>query len=231
MEVDAGASLTVISKTMLAEIWGPKQVPPLQLTTVRLCTYTGSEIPVVGAVIVKVQHQDQQLELPLIVVAGSGPSLLGQDWLSKIRMEWQSMSATCVEETLVDLIRQHEGIFQDDLGTLKGTEATLHINPNVKPKFYKPCPLPYASWSKVEEELNWLESNGVIIPVQHSEWAAHIISVQKSDGLVRICGDFKLTANVAIKSEIYLLPKIDDLFASLAGGQRYSMLDLSHAYL
>ena len=53
---------------------------------------------------VKVQHQDQQLELPLIVVASSRPRLLGWDWLANIHLDWQSMFATCVEETLADLI-------------------------------------------------------------------------------------------------------------------------------
>lgn len=38
----------------------------------------GSETPVVGTVTVRVQHQDQLLELPLIVVASSGPSPLGR---------------------------------------------------------------------------------------------------------------------------------------------------------
>lgn len=122
----------------------------------------------------------------------------------------------------MDQMRRHEGIFQDGLGTINGAEATLHLNPDVKPKFYKPHPLPYALQSKVEEELSWL----IITLVQHTEWAAPIVPVQKSDGSVRICGNFKLTANVATKLEIYPLPKIDDLFASLAGGQHFSKLDL-----
>ena len=58
---------------------------------------------------VKVQHHDQQLELPLVVVAGSGPSLLGQDWLAKIQLNWQSMFATSVEETPAYLIQWHDG--------------------------------------------------------------------------------------------------------------------------
>ena len=69
------------------------------------------------------------MELPLIVVAGSRPSLLSQDWLSKIRLDWQSMFATCVEETLADLIRWHEEIFQDDQGTLKGGRSNLAHHP------------------------------------------------------------------------------------------------------
>ena len=53
----------------------------------------------------------------------------------------------------------------------------------------------------------------------------------KSDGRGRICGDYKVTVNQAAKLEKYPLPCIEELFASLAGGKLFTMLDLSHAYL
>lgn len=40
-----------------------------------------------------------------------------------------------------------------------------------------------------------------------------------------------MTANSATTTEIDLLPRIVDFFASLAGGKALSKLDLSHAYL
>ena len=98
-------------------------------------------------------------------------------------------------------------------------------------QFLKACSIPYALQLKVKEELNKLESEGAIVPVQHSEWAAPIVPVLKSNGMVKICGDFKLTANKATKTEVYPLPWIEDLFASLAGGKMFPKLDLSHAYL
>lgn len=52
----------------------------------------------------------------------------------------------------------------------------------------------------------------------------------QQDGSVRICGDYKITVYRALKSEVYPLPRIDELFAALAGGERFSKLDLSHAY-
>ena len=122
-------------------------------------------------------------------------------------------------------------MFQEGLDRIKGAQATLHINPEAKPKFYKPRSLPHAMRSKVEDELNRLETNCIIVPVQHSDWATPIVPVLKPNGSVRIWGDFKLTANVATKLEIYPLPRIDDLFTSLTGGQHFSKLDLSHAYL
>ena len=52
----------------------------------------------------------------------------------------------------------------------------------------------------------------------------------KSDGNVRIRGDYKITINKAAKINKYPIPRIEDLFASLSGGKHFTKLDLSHAY-
>ena len=52
----------------------------------------------------------------------------------------------------------------------------------------------------------------------------------KSDGGIRICGDYKTTVNQVSQTECYPLPKIEELFAKLAGGKLFTKLDLSHAY-
>ena len=56
--------------------------------------------------------------------------------------------------------------------------------------------------------------------------------VLKSDGSMRLCGDYKVTVNRVADTESYpLLPRIDGLLASLTGGKVFSKLDMSHAYL
>ena len=75
-----------------------------------------------------------------------------------------------------------------------------------------------------------MEANGVIVPVEHSDWAALIVPVLKTNGEVRICGDYKLTVNKAAKVDQYPIPNIDDLYSKLSRGVAYSKLDLSHAY-
>ncbi|XP_029567802.1 uncharacterized protein K02A2.6-like [Salmo trutta] len=83
---------------------------------------------------------------------------------------------------------------------------------------------------KVEDELERLQEANVITPVLFSRWAAPIVPVLKSECTVRICGDFKLTINRASKLDAYPLPRVVDLFTTLAGGKTFSKLDMSHAY-
>lgn len=83
----------------------------------------------------------------------------------------------------------------------------------------------------MSNELDNLESKGVITKVESSEWAAPIVPVIKSDGSIRVCGDFKVTINPVLKDFKYHLPRVEDVFASLAGGQQFSKLDLKQAYL
>ena len=116
------------------------------------------------------------------------------------------------------------------MGKLQGTKVKLHINPKSIPKFCKARPIPFSFKKKVELELQRLEAEGVISPICFSDWATPIVPVAKRDGSVCICGDYKVTLNQVLKSEVYPLPRIDELFAALAGGVKFTKLDLSHAY-
>ncbi|PIO69207.1 reverse transcriptase [Teladorsagia circumcincta] len=80
-------------------------------------------------------------------------------------------------------------------------------------------------------ELNRLQEIGVITPVTHSEWAAPIVCVKKSNGKIRVCADFSTALNKALQSFDYPLPTPEDVFASLNGGTVFSQIDLSDAYL
>ncbi|KAL5499597.1 hypothetical protein EMCRGX_G011045 [Ephydatia muelleri] len=60
---------------------------------------------------------------------------------------------------------------------------------------------PYAIKEKIEKELNKLVQEGILQPVELSEWAAPIVPVVKPDQSIRICGDFRLTVNQALETE------------------------------
>ena len=45
MEIDTGATLTVISESIYKEVWTKEQAPPVQMTKTKLCTYSRSGNP------------------------------------------------------------------------------------------------------------------------------------------------------------------------------------------
>ena len=109
-------------------------------------------------------------------------------------------------------------------------KAKIYVDADAKPRFFRARPVPYALRQGIEKELERLLKDGVIEQVQFSEWAAPVVPVLKKDNSVRLCGDYKVTINQVAKTDTYPLPRIDDLFASLAGGTCFSKLDLAHAY-
>ena len=231
MELDTGASVSIASQSTFDSIRVGESMLELDKSTVRLQTYTGEQIKVQGSVMVQVRHNGQTVSLPLIITEGDGPTLLGRNWLEALRLDWRTIFRVGQRQTLPEVLEQHANVFKQELGELKGTQAKIHVDDNVRPRFEKARTVPFAIREKVEEELERLQALGVIRPVQFSDWAAPIVPVLKGDGRLRICGDYKVTINKAAKLEKYPIPRIEELFASLAGGKTFSKLDLSHAYL
>ena len=206
MEVDTVASVSLISKDTYDKLWpNLTTAPPLQESDILLRTYTGEHLDVVGSVSIDVRYKEHTppidvrykehtapidvrykehtAHLPLTVVAGRGPSLLGQDWLQHIKLDWKALHLVGTPPTLASLLDHHKALFHDKLGTVKGTSAKLHVDPQTWPRFYKPCPVPYAMQERVEREIGRLKQEGIFQPVEFSDWAAPIVPVLKNDGL------------------------------------------------
>ena len=80
------------------------------------------------------------------------------------------------------------------------------------------------------EELQCLEFAGAIKRLPTSNWAAQIVPLPKMDCQIHIYGDYKGKINLVLDVEQYPLPKPQELFSTLAGGQRFTKLDLQQAY-
>ena len=123
-----------------------------------------------------------------------------RDWLRKIKLDWKQL---CIQ---VDYKTSKQTVFGEGV---QGVQAKIQTH-NLIAKS-----VPFAVRKRVEEELHRLLDEGVISPVQHSEWATSIVPVIKN-GTIR---DYKVTLNRVAVVESYLLPRIDDLVGSLAGGE------------
>ena len=232
MEIDTGASVTVLCEATLRAVKG-KGCFPLTRSKKKLRTYTGEEIPVLGTCRVSVSYKTSQPKvIQVLVVKGNGPDLLGRDWLQEFRLDWGEILHLKKEDTrLKQLLYEFDEVFEDTRGTVKGAKAKIYIDPAAKPRYFKPRPVPHALRQKISDELDKMEAEGTIEKVQFSDWAAPIVPVLKPDNSVRICGDYKVTVNQVSKLDNYPIPKTDDLLADLSGGKYFTKLDLTQAYL
>ena len=83
----------------------------------------------------------------LYVVEGSGPMLLGRNWLSDIRLDWRSINSVSHAETkqaLETLLDNYSQVFQPGLGTMTQVKAHLSLRPDARPRFCRPPPVPFA---------------------------------------------------------------------------------------
>ena len=125
------------------------------------------------------------------------------------------------------LVHKYSSVFQSGIGKLKHFKAQFSLNK--QPCYMKHRNVSYALREKVDKER--IQKADILERIKCSEWASPIVPVVKKNGSVRICGDFKTTLNPTLKDENYPLPRIADIFATLARGQRFSKVDLTQAYL
>ena len=92
---------------------------------------------------------------------------------------------------MTDIQRRYPSIFQG-LGNL-GKEFEIHLKPGAVPlSLFTPRHVPLPLRPKVQDELNRMESIGVISKVDKpTPWCAGMVVVPKKDGKIRICVDLK----------------------------------------
>ena len=91
MELDTGAAMSLISQSTYDKFFSNVKLHPSDII---LRTYTSQAIIVLGQFDVDVIYEDQKRKLSLLVIKGSGPSLIGRNWMSHLRFNWSSIKHT-----------------------------------------------------------------------------------------------------------------------------------------
>ena len=80
------------------------------------------------------QYDGQTAEMPLLIVAGTGPTLLGRDWMGVIRLHWQQIHHIHTP-SLQALLARYLTVFKEGLGTLRGYQTKIYVDPDAEPRF------------------------------------------------------------------------------------------------
>ncbi|XP_063900178.1 uncharacterized protein K02A2.6-like [Zophobas morio] len=233
MLVDSGACTSIISEKDFKSYWPSAK---LKYNNRQLKTYSGQPIKVLGTFNACIQYKNVKCENFVFFVIDKRDgkqSMLGRDFLNKFKFELVSEfdeknEVLSVSET--NIVNEFQEVFSDGLGCFKQHTFTLKLKDQFRPIFLKPRTVPLAYKEKVETELNRLEKEGVIEPIESSEWATPLVPVMKKDGTLRLCGDYRITANKWFEEVKYPLPTLEEMFSKLNGGESFSRIDLSNAY-
>ncbi|EYC34955.1 hypothetical protein Y032_1232g3776, partial [Ancylostoma ceylanicum] len=99
---------------------------------------------------------------------------------------------------------------------------------SAEPIRQKARPIPLGTRTALRQILLDLQERNIIQPSK-SSWASPIVLVQKKDGTLRLCVDYR-RVNQVTRIDSYPLPTIDAMLQNLKGKRIFSTLDLSSGY-
>ena len=162
MELDTRAAMSLISQSTYDKLFSNVKLRPSDII---LRTYTSQAIIVLGQLDADVIYEDQKRKLSLLVIKGSGPSLIGRNWMLLLHLNWSSIKLTRTSNNQMELdllISKYPSVFDDELGSMKTFSAKLDFKPGSKPKFFRSRPVPFALRENIEQELQRLEDASII---------------------------------------------------------------------
>ena len=143
MELDTGASVSILNEDTYESIQQQSYIAPLVKTSNKLRSYTGHFIQVLGITEVKARYGGKELVLPIHVVNGDGPNLMGRDWLSQFQINLNEVNLVEPNSPLGEVLDKYSEVFKDELGCVKDLPVRLTVHDQAKPKFFKHRPVPY----------------------------------------------------------------------------------------
>lgn len=237
-ECDTGSAVSCINEYTYNELFSNLKMTKSHIV---LRYYTGEYVRPVGVIKPFVKYKDKCMQLDLYVIKNGKTMLVGRQWMASLKIQLPVLdyddtyvnSNSICDKSDFDIntfSSRYSEVFADGLGRFTGGTVGIHLRPGVRPVFMRARPLAYALRGPVERTLDQLVRDGILTPVERSDWATPIVPVVKKDGSIRICADYKLTLNKVIEVDRYPLPRVEDLLVRLSGGELYSKLDLSQAY-
>ena len=187
---------------------------------------SSSEMTIVERVYVVKNAMGLLLGFPAIRKLGILDKIPGTILLRDVTIKAVDLSASTGVPTLTqDAVEKAFPKLFQGLGRLDG-EYDICLKDDIQPFCQlSPRRVPLPLQDKVKANLDEMVKLGVIEPIDEAtDWCSPIVVVPKSNGDVRICVDLT-KLNVAVKREVYQIPKVEETLAKLSQGSVFSKLD------
>ena len=114
-----------------------------------------------------------------------------------------------------------------DIGRTEAEHHDINLEPGCTVR-ERPRPISPRDFEEAKQHIQELLEAKIISP-SCSPFASPIVLVRKKNNSLRLCVDYRAVNRFTVKDS-YAIPKIDDLFLTLNGGQWFTSMDLSKAY-
>ena len=118
----------------------------------------------------------------------------------------------------------------EGLGEISGVQRKIKIDPNATPVIQPPRRVPVALREPVKEELQRMETLGVIIKAaEPTAWVHSLVIAKKKNNKTRVCLD-PSDLNRAVIREHFLRQTIEDVISRIPKAKVFSVLDANHGF-
>ena len=224
-KLDSGADVSAIPEVIFNQMASPLALVKPDKKLYGPCRTT---LNCKGKFKAVLRHEQKCCTEDVYVVEGLEGSLLGRNACQRLEM---IARVDAVEgKTTSEVYQQRYPKLFKGLGCIKG-EYEIKTDETVEPfNLTAPRRIPIPLLPKVKEEIAHMENLGVIECVeQPTKWCSLIVVVPKSNGRVRICGDF-VQLNRAVQREVYQMPSTEETLAKLAGAKIVTKLDANSGF-
>lgn len=173
-EVDTGASLSVCSRKFYEERLSHL---PVKKSNVILNSYDKSIIKPIGAVEISIEYNDEIIKSDILIIENGGKPLIGRDILRKMKVD--RVCELNENPKFKAVLKKYENIFDKELGLYKYTKIKIEVKKDTKPIFLRPRRVPISMQDKVNCEIDRLVLEGVLRPIDTSDWGTPIVPILK----------------------------------------------------
>ena len=131
------------------------------------------------------------------------------------------------QEDVKQILTHYAPTFSNKPGIAKGVMHQIDTG-DAKPIALAPYRITGHYIKTVTEEVQEMLKAGIIVP-SSSAWAAPVLLLDKPDGTIRFCLDFRRLNHVT-KSDAYPMPRLDNLIEKIGSCKYISSLDLTKGY-
>ena len=243
---DTGAQCNVIPVHLYKKAAKDPKLRKVTPVKSAISAYGGSQLPVVGQVLLRVWRHNAKCLLDCKLVENEDiRPILGRkacigmniikytdnDAINKSATDGSAVFTVNNDESLSkeNILQRYPKVFSETVGQLE-EKYRIKVDSTVNPVQHAPRRVPVALRDRLKSELDKMVEQEIIHPVTTpTSWVSSLVVVAKPNGKLRLCLDPK-DLNKAIQREHYPLPTIEDVATRLRGAKVFTKLDVRNGF-